>query len=77
MGVKDGAYEAPDVYDDINDFIREYSSDKNGGFEINQGMNFIYNEKKYHLCRYFMEDAKLKRKFSKIIGKDLFNVNMR
>lgn len=28
MGIKDGTYEAPDIYDDINDFIREYSCDK-------------------------------------------------
>ena len=72
MGIKDGAYEAPDVYDDINDFIREYSCDKNEEFETNQGMDFSYNGKSYHLCRYPMEDAELKIKFSKIVSKDLF-----
>lgn len=72
MGIKDGAYEAPDVYDDINDFIREYSCDKNDKFETNQGMDFIYNGKTYHLCRYPMEDKEQKRKFSEIVGKNLF-----
>ena len=52
MGIKDGTYEAPDIYDDINDFIREYSCDKNEEFETNQGMDFTYNGKTYHLCRY-------------------------
>lgn len=72
MGIKDGTYEAPDIYDDINDFIREYSCDKNDEFETNQGIDFTYNGKIYHLCRYPMEDEELKRKFSKITGKDLF-----
>ena len=35
-------------------------------------MDFTYNGKSYHLCRYPMEDAKLKIKFSKIVSKDLF-----
>lgn len=72
MGIKDGTYGAPDVYDDINDFIREYSCEYNDKFEVSWGMDFTYNGKTYHLCRYPMENAKLKREFSKIVGKDLF-----
>ncbi len=75
MAIKDGQYEAPDVYDDINDFIREYSCEYNEEFEVRWGMDFTYNGKKYHLCRYPMEGAELKRKFSKIVGKDLFQCN--
>lgn len=72
MAIKDEAYEAPDIYDDINDFIREYSYEKNNEFETNQGMDFTYNGKNYHLCRYPMEDKELKEKFSKVVGKNLF-----
>lgn len=75
MAIKDGAYEAPDVYDDINDFIREFSCEYNDEYEVNWGMDFTYNGKKYHLCRYPMESKERKEKFSKIVGKDLFKCN--
>ena len=32
MAIKDGTYEVLELYDDINDFIREYSCDKNEEF---------------------------------------------
>ena len=71
MSIKNGEWEVPIVYDDINDFIREYSSYPNDEYETNQGMDFEYNGKEYHLCRYPMEDEELKEKFSKVTGKDL------
>lgn len=75
MAIKDGQYEAPDVYDDINDFIREYSCEYNDEFEVRWGMDFTYKDKTYHLCRYPMEGAELKKIFSKIVGKNLFQCN--
>lgn len=71
MSIKDGEYDAKDVYDDINDFIREYSCYPNEKFETNQGMDFEYNGNEYHLCWYPMESEKRKKVFSKIVGKDL------
>ena len=71
MSIKNGEWEAPIVYDDINDFIREYSSYPNDEYETNQGMDFEYNGKEYHLCRYPMESEERKKIFSKIVGKDL------
>lgn len=38
-------------------------------------MEFTYKGKIYNISRYPIEAAKLKRKFSKIVGKDLFQYN--
>lgn len=62
---------APDVYNDINDFILEYSSDYNDHFETNRGLDFIYKEKLYHMARYMAETVEERRQFSLILNKNI------
>ncbi len=40
-----------DIYEDINEFILEYSANYNENIENNRGMDFLYKEQKYRLCR--------------------------
>ena len=40
-----------DIYESINEFIMEYSSQYNEIGDNSQGMDFIYKNQEYRLCR--------------------------
>lgn len=44
-----------DIYDSINEFVDEYSSKYNENGENSQGMDFLYKNIKYRLCREYDE----------------------
>lgn len=42
-----------DIYDSLDEFIKEYSSEYNEAGENSMGMDFSYKGKNYRLCREF------------------------
>jgi len=65
--------DAPSKYKNINDFIKEFTHERNTEFEVNWGMDFIYKGKEYHFARYPAEDDILRRKFEQVLGYSLKN----
>ena len=62
---------APDQYNNIDEFIREFTNELNKEFEVNWGLDFTYKSKEYHFCRYQMENDKDKMRFSRILNRDV------
>lgn len=63
--------EAPSVYTNKEDFIREFTNEYNKKFEVHWGMDFTYKGKEYHFARYPAEDNLLRKLFEKELGHSL------
>lgn len=68
---KVGYQYVPDKYSNIDEFIREFTYPTNDKFQVSGGLDFEYKGEIYHFCNYQMESDEDRKRFSKILKRDL------